>query len=137
MKSKSIYHSCQYRKQLNFIGKYPNSDLIMPNEMIRHFIVFIEAEEVTRLGIPVEITLSERVKMSRAYNQKWRRLGCFRKRPLGRPRSRREDNVRMDLQEIGVSARNSVDSAQDGDYWRELDLCSIEPLDFIRHGVSW
>ena len=39
---------------------------------------------------------------------------------LGRPRHRWEDNIRMDLKEIGISARNWVDSAQDKDYWRAL-----------------
>ena len=38
------------------------------------------------------------------------------KRPLGRPRRRWEDNIRMDLEEIG----NWVDSPQDRDYWRVL-----------------
>ena len=42
------------------------------------------------------------------------------KRHLGRPRSRWEDNIRMDLEEIGINARNWVDSAQDRDYWRAL-----------------
>ena len=42
------------------------------------------------------------------------------KRPLGRPRSRREDNIRMDLEEIGINAGNWVDSAQNRDYWRAL-----------------
>ena len=28
------------------------------------------------------------------------------KRPLGRPRRRREDNIRMDLEEIGTNTRN-------------------------------
>jgi hypothetical protein len=28
------------------------------------------------------------------------------KRPLGRPRHRWEDNIRMDLKEIGINARN-------------------------------
>ena len=32
--------------------------------------------------------------------------------PLGRPRCRWEDNIRMDLEEIGINARNWVDSAQ-------------------------
>ena len=40
------------------------------------------------------------------------------KRPLGRPRLRWEDNIRMDLEEIGISTGNSVDLAQDRDYWR-------------------
>ena len=42
------------------------------------------------------------------------------KRPLGRPRRRWEDNIRMDLEEIGISAGNWVDSAQDRNYWRAL-----------------
>ena len=40
------------------------------------------------------------------------------KRPLGRPRRRWEDNIRMDLREIGISTRNWVNSDQDRDYWR-------------------
>ena len=40
------------------------------------------------------------------------------KRPLGRPRRRWEDNIRMDLEEIGINAGNWVDSAQDRFYWR-------------------
>ena len=39
------------------------------------------------------------------------------KRPLGRPRRRWEDNIRMDLKEIGINAGNWVDSAQDKNYW--------------------
>ena len=42
------------------------------------------------------------------------------KRPLGRPRRRWEDNMRMDLEEIGINAGNWVDSAQERDYWRAL-----------------
>ena len=42
------------------------------------------------------------------------------KRPLGRPRRRGEDNIRMDLQEIGINASNWVDSAEDRNYWRAL-----------------
>ena len=42
------------------------------------------------------------------------------KRPLGRPRRRWEDNIRMDLEEIGVNAGNWVDSTQDRDYLRAL-----------------
>ena len=39
---------------------------------------------------------------------------------MGRPRSRWEDNIRMDLEEIGIDTRNWVDSAQDKVYWRAL-----------------
>ena len=42
------------------------------------------------------------------------------KRLLGRPRRRWEGNIRMNLKEIGINARNWVDSAQDSDYWKAL-----------------
>ena len=42
------------------------------------------------------------------------------KRPLGRPRRRWEDNIRMDLEEVGINAGNWVVLAQDRDYWRAL-----------------
>ena len=42
-----------------------------------------------------------------------------RKRLLGRPRHKWEDNIRMELKEI-ISMRNWVDSAQNRDYWRAL-----------------
>ena len=42
------------------------------------------------------------------------------KRPLRRPRRRWEDNIRMDLEEIGINAGNWVYSAQDSNYWRAL-----------------
>ena len=42
------------------------------------------------------------------------------KRPLGRPRRRWEDNIRTDLEEIGINVGNWVDSAQDTNYWRAL-----------------
>ena len=39
-----------------------------------------------------------------------------RKRPLGRPRRRWEDNIRIELKEECINTRNWVDSAQDRDY---------------------
>ena len=39
---------------------------------------------------------------------------------MGRLRRRWEDNIRMDLKEIGINAGNWVGSALDGDYWRAL-----------------
>ena len=38
------------------------------------------------------------------------------KSPLGRPWRRWEDNIRMDLEEIGIIAGNWVDSVQDRNY---------------------
>ena len=40
------------------------------------------------------------------------------KGPLRRPRRKWEDNIRMDLKEIGINTWNLVDLAQDRDYWR-------------------
>jgi hypothetical protein len=42
------------------------------------------------------------------------------KRFLGRPRHRWEDNIRMNLKEIGINTKKWVDSAQDNNYWRDL-----------------
>ena len=39
---------------------------------------------------------------------------------MGRPRRKWEDNIRTDLEEIGINTGNWVDSAQDRDYWRAL-----------------
>jgi hypothetical protein len=36
-------------------------------------------------------------------------------RPLGRPRHRREDNIKMDLREIGWDGMDLIDLVQDGD----------------------
>ena len=40
------------------------------------------------------------------------------KRPLGRPRRRWEDNIKMDLQEVGWGFGNWMELAQDMDRWR-------------------
>ena len=41
------------------------------------------------------------------------------KRPLGRPRRRREDNIKMDLREVGGGG-DRMELAQDRDRWRAL-----------------
>ena len=43
-----------------------------------------------------------------------------RKRPLGRPRRRWEDNIKMDLQEVGAGCGDWMELAQDRDGWRAL-----------------
>jgi hypothetical protein len=40
------------------------------------------------------------------------------KRPLGRPRRRWEDNIKMDLQEVGCGGMDWIGPAQDRDRWR-------------------
>jgi hypothetical protein len=42
------------------------------------------------------------------------------KRTLGRPRRTWEDNIRMDLREIGWGGMDWIDLAQDRDQWRAL-----------------
>jgi hypothetical protein len=42
------------------------------------------------------------------------------KRPLGRPRRRWEDNIKMDLQEVGGGCGDWMERAQDRDRWRAL-----------------
>jgi hypothetical protein len=42
------------------------------------------------------------------------------KRPLGRPRRRWEDNIKMDLQEVGCGVMNWIELAQDRDRWRAV-----------------
>jgi hypothetical protein len=42
------------------------------------------------------------------------------RRPLGRPRRRREDNTKMDLREVGWGGMDWINLAQDRDRWRAL-----------------
>ena len=43
-----------------------------------------------------------------------------RNRPLGRSKSRWEDNIRMNLRDLGINMRNWADSARGRDYWRAV-----------------
>jgi hypothetical protein len=42
------------------------------------------------------------------------------RRPLGRPRRRWVDNIKIDLRKIGWVGMNWIDLAQDRDQWRAL-----------------
>ena len=44
----------------------------------------------------------------------------YLKETIREAKRRWEDNVIMNLKEIGINTRNWVDSAQDRDYWRAL-----------------
>ena len=54
------------------------------------------------------------------------KLGAYRvlvrkpegKRPLGRPRHRWEDNIKMDLQDVGYGGVDWIELARDRDRWR-------------------
>jgi hypothetical protein len=51
------------------------------------------------------------------------------KRPLGRPRRRWDDNVKMDLREIGRAGMDWIHLAQDMDHWKDL-VNAVENLWF-------
>jgi hypothetical protein len=42
------------------------------------------------------------------------------KKPLGRPTRRWEDNIRMDLQEVGGAGKDWMKLTQDRDRWRAI-----------------
>ena len=50
------------------------------------------------------------------------------KRPLGRPIRRWEDNIKIDLQEVGCGGMDSIELAQD----RGTCECCNEPSGFIK-----
>ena len=56
------------------------------------------------------------------------------RRPLGRPRHRWEDNIRMDLWEVGCGCVDWMELAQDRDRWRALVCAGDEPLGSIKCG---
>ena len=47
-------------------------------------------------------------------------INTYNERSLGRPRRRWEENIRMDLKELGFNTRNWIDSDQDRNHWRTL-----------------
>jgi len=63
------------------------------------------------------------------------RRGVFRvlvgkpegKRPLGRPRRRWEDNIKMGLQEVGFGGMDWLELAQNRDNWRALVSVVMNP----------
>jgi hypothetical protein len=55
------------------------------------------------------------------------------KRPLGRPRHRWEDGIRMDLREIGWGSVEWMQLAQDRDQWQAL----VNTVMNLRVLVQW
>ena len=49
------------------------------------------------------------------------------KRPLGRPRCRWEDNIKMDLQEVGCGGMDWIDLALDRERWLALVNAVMKP----------
>ena len=48
------------------------------------------------------------------------------KRPLGRPRRRWADDIKMDLQEVGCEGVDLIELAQDRDRWRALVIAVMK-----------
>jgi 3-oxoacyl-ACP reductase-like protein len=67
----------------------------------------------------------EKNEMGRAFSMYGEKKGVYRvvvgkpevKRPLGKPRHRWEDNIKMDLQEVGCGSMDWIELAQDRDRW--------------------
>jgi hypothetical protein len=55
------------------------------------------------------------------------------KRPLGRPRHRPEDNIKMDLRDIGWGGMDWIHLAQDMDQWRAL----VNTVLNLRGSTKW
>jgi hypothetical protein len=49
------------------------------------------------------------------------------KRPLGRPRRRWEDNIKLDLREIGIDGANWIRLAQDRVQWQAFVSTEMNP----------
>jgi hypothetical protein len=87
------------------------------------------------LPIIVRVIKSRRMRWVRHVARMGEERGVYRvlvgkpegKRPLGRPRRRWGDNIRMDLQEVGCGCVDWIGLAQDGDRWRAL-LSSVRNL---------
>ena len=76
----------------------------------------------------VRVIKSRRMRWARHVARMGDRRGVYRvlvgkpkgKRPLGRFRSRWDDNIKMDLQEVGCGDMDWIDLTQDRDRWRAL-----------------
>ena len=107
--------------------KYLNVDLFIENEEWRR----LHNEELHSLYRPpniVRVIKSRRLRWAGHVARMEEGGSAFKilagkptgRRPLERPRRRWEDNIRVNLKEIGINSRNWVDAAQNKNYWRAL-----------------
>ena len=90
-----------HNEELNDLYSLPNIEWVVKSRRIRW------AGHVARMG---EDRGAHRVLVGKPEG----------KRPLGRPRHRWEDNIKMDLQEVGGGRGDLMELAQDRDRWRAL-----------------
>jgi hypothetical protein len=72
--------------------------------------------------------MSRRMKLAWHVARMWEKRNVYRllvgklerKRPLGRPRRRWVDNIKMDLREIEWDGMDWINLAEDRDHWRAL-----------------
>jgi len=88
-------------EKLNYLYSLPNIVRVVKSRRMRW------AGHVARMGEDIGV---QRVLVGKPEG----------KRPLERPRSRWEDNIKMDLQEIGGGRGDWMELAQDRDRWRTL-----------------
>jgi hypothetical protein len=89
------------------------------NERKRHRGIIIKQEKESNL-------ISRRMRWAGHVARMGEGRGVYRdlvarpegKRPLGRPRRRWEDNINLDLREIGIDGANWIQLAQDRVQWR-------------------
>jgi hypothetical protein len=76
----------------------------------------------------IRVIKSRRIRRTGHVARMGERRGAYRvlvrkhegERPLGRPRGRWEDNIKIDLQEVGLGDMDWIVVAQDRDTWRAL-----------------
>ena len=76
----------------------------------------------------VWVVKSRRMRWAGHVADMWESRGIYRalvgkpegRRPLGRPKPRWEDNIKMDLQEVGCGGTDWIELAKDSDRWRRL-----------------
>ena len=59
------------------------------------------------------------------------------KEPLGRPRRRWEDNIKMDIQEVGFGGMDWIQLAQDRNRWQALVNAVMNRRFHKMRGISW
>ncbi|KAJ4451930.1 hypothetical protein ANN_03411 [Periplaneta americana] len=87
--------------------------LCIPSRRPQHYVV---DHQLGRGGFTIEMGRARTGESRNAYRVLVGRPEG--KRPLGRPRRRWEDNIKMDLREVGYDDRDWINLAQDRDRWR-------------------